>query len=330
MPSNHVDVADRLLKHAEEDLEAAKVLYERGLMLQSLYHLEQASEKTLKAYLIGIWFYPMKEVVDTAENIGTAEKFRDIHYQLKSAIYNYIVPRNLGHDFSRFLNRFLPWLHEAYCSERLVEYVNVTLKAWLQRVTINKERVIAKLMEQGTTREMAEKVYSLLVYILSQPAPITIGGDIRRKSCDKARLDFGTSLERLKREDRLCLQATTLFIDYVMKLAEEAYNQTILEYREVLDQKIREVLEPLGLSNIFPENFKNFLIKDLLRSLIVGNIVIVMTLPLHFCLFKYYNATRYGEGTVPKEEFENIPNAINTLRHIHRITTTLISLSRQD
>ncbi|MEL9908249.1 MAG: hypothetical protein QXJ03_02950 [Desulfurococcus sp.] len=305
--------------------------YERGLMLQSLYHLEQASEKTLKAYLIGIWFYPMKIVVDTAENIGTAGEFRDIHHRLKSAIYNYIVPRNLGHDFSRFLNRFLPWLYKAYCSERLVEYVNATLKAWLQRVIINKERVIAKLMEQGTTREIAEKVYSLLVYIFSQPAPITIGGDIRRKSCDKARLDFGTSLEGLKREDRPCLQATTLFIDYVMKLAEEAYNQAILEYREVLDQKIRkEVLEPLGLSDIFPKNFTNSLIKDLLKSLIVGNIVIVMTLPLHFCLFKYYNATRYGEGTVPKEEFENIPNVIDTLRHIHRITITLISRSRQD
>ncbi|MEM0241053.1 MAG: hypothetical protein QXP29_06290, partial [Candidatus Nezhaarchaeales archaeon] len=83
----------------------------------------------------------MKIVVDTAENIGTAGEFRDIHHRLKSAIYNYIVPRNLGHDFSRFLNRFLPWLYKAYCSERLVEYVNATLKAWLQRVIINKERV---------------------------------------------------------------------------------------------------------------------------------------------------------------------------------------------
>ena len=35
MLNNHIDAADNLLKHAEKDLEAAKVLYEseRGLML---------------------------------------------------------------------------------------------------------------------------------------------------------------------------------------------------------------------------------------------------------------------------------------------------------
>ena len=137
------------------------------------------------------------------------------------------------------------------------------------------------------------------------------------------------SLEKLREEDTPCLQATTLFVDYVVELAEEAYNQAISEYREVLDQKIGEVLEVVGLSDIFLKNLLEERIENLLRNLIVGNIVIYMMLPLHFCLLKYYNATRYGGGTVPKEEFENIPNAINTLGRIHEITRTLVLLSRQ-
>ncbi len=331
MDDSHADMVNKLLKHAKEDLKAAKVLYESELMLQSLYHLEQASEKILKGYLIGVMLHPMKTIVDSAEGAGTAEKFRDIHNWLKSATYNYIVPKNLGHTFSGFMKEFLPRLYKAYCSERLVDYVNATLRSWLPRVRrMGKERIVAKLMEQGAMRETAEKVYDLLIYVLSQPAPITIGDDIRRKSCEKARSDFGASLEKLREEEKPCLQATSFFVEYVEELAEKAYNQVVSEYRELLGQKIGEVLEAVGLSDILPRDFLEETIENLLRKLIIGNTVISATLPLHFCLLKYYHATRYGEGTVPKEEFEAIPNTIKTLGHIHDITRTLILLSLQD
>lgn len=331
MDDSHADIINKLLKHAEEDLKAAKVLYENELMLQSLYHLEQASEKILKAYLIGVLLYPMKLIVDNAESVGTAEKFRDIHSWLKSATYNYMVPKNLGHTFSGFLKEFLPRLYKAYCSGRLVDYVNATLRTWLPRVRrMSKERIVAKFMEQGATREVAEKIYNLLIYVLSQPAPIAVGEDIRRKSCEKAKSDFGASLEKLGKEEEPCLEATTLFVEYVEKLAEKAYNQVVSEYRELLGQKIGEVLEAVGLSNILPKSILEEKIEDFLRNLVIGNIVIYMMLPLHFCLLKYYPATRYGEGTVPKEEFKTIPNTIKTLDHIHEITKTLTSLSLQD
>ncbi len=330
MDDSYADTVNKLLKHAKEDLEAAKVLYENELMFQSLYHLEQASEKILKAYLIGVMFYPMKLIVDSAESVGTAEKFRDIHNWLKSATYNYMVPKNLGHAFSGFMKEFLPRLYRGYCSGRLVDYINATLKAWLPRVRISKERIVAKLMERGATREIAEKAYDLLIYVLSQPAPIAIGEDIQRKSCEKARSDFGASLEKLREEEKPCLQATTFFVEYVEELAGKAYNQVASEYRGLLGQKIGEVLEAVGLSDILPRDFLEETIEDLLRKLVIGNTVIYAMLPLHFCLLKYYHATRYGEGTVPKEEFEAIPNTIKTLGRIHEITRTLISLSLQD
>ncbi len=326
----YADIIDRLLKHAEEDLKAAKVLYDNELMLQSLYHLEQASEKILKAYLIGVLLYPMKLIVDNAESLGTAGKFRDIHGWLKSSIYNNIVPKNLGHAFSGFMKEFLPHLYKGYCSGRLIDYVNATLRAWLPRVRMSKERIIAKLVEQGATKEVAEKVYNLLINVLSQPAPIAIGEDIRRKSCEKARSDFGASLEKLGDEEKPCLQAAALLVEYVEELAEKAYTQVTTEYRGLLGQKIGEVLEAVGLSDILPRDLLEETIEYLLRKFVIGNIVIYTTLPLHFCLLKYYNATRYGEGTVPKEEFEAIPNTIKTLNRLHELTRTLILLSLQD
>jgi len=52
-----------------------------------------------------------------------------------------------------------------------------------------------------------------------------------------------------------------------------------------------------------------------------------MTFPLHFCLFEYYDVVRYGEGTVPQEEFDAIPEVINTLEYVYEMMKTLLSLS---
>lgn len=48
-------IVNGLLEKAWEDLRASKVLYEYGLKAQALAHLEQASEKILKAYLKGMY-----------------------------------------------------------------------------------------------------------------------------------------------------------------------------------------------------------------------------------------------------------------------------------
>ena len=330
MDENYADAIYKLLAHAEEDLKAAKVLYENELMLQSVYHLEQASEKILKAYLIGVLIYPMKFAVDVAENVSTAEKFRDVHIWLKRAVYNYLVPKKLGHDFSGFLKDFLPRLYKAYCSGRLIAYVNATLRSLFSRVKMSKEHIIVESMKQGVAREVAEKLYNLIIHVLSQLAPTTIGEDIRRKFCEKAKLDFVSPLEKLSKEEKPCLQVTTLFVEYAEEVAERVYNEVISEYGEFLSRKTREVLEAVDLVDILSQRILEETVEGFLRSVTVDRFAVYMMLPLHFCLLKYYHATRYGEGTVPEEEFETIPHTIKTLSHIHGITKNLTSLSLQE
>jgi len=50
LDQNNIVIANKFLEIAKEDLKAAEVLYVNELMRPSLYHLEQASEKILKAY----------------------------------------------------------------------------------------------------------------------------------------------------------------------------------------------------------------------------------------------------------------------------------------
>jgi len=344
LDQNNIVIANKLLEIAEEDLKAAEVLYVNELMRPSLYHLEQASEKILKAYLIGVLLYPMKFIVDNAEKVGTAGKFGEVHKTLKQA-NNYIDPKNFGHDFSGFTKKFLPELFKRYCSKELVDYATATTKAWLNSMGMNKERIIDKLVKQGATREVAEKVYNLFFDILAQEDKK--GKDNREEDkkgelCEKAKSEFGASLEKLKNEEEPCLENTARSIKD--ESAEEIYNDFISKYRELLDKdkkdkdkkigeidkKIGEILGATSLNDILSKSFPEEKTGEFLRNFVKSNVLIFMMVPLQFCLSKYYNATRYGEGTVPEKEFEAIPITIEKLNHIYEITRSLISLSLQD
>ena len=41
-------------------------------------------------------------------------------------------------------------------------------------------------------------------------------------------------------------------------------------------------------------------------------------LPLHLCLYKYYNSFRYPEGKIPEGDYEAIPGAIELLKEVHK------------
>lgn len=134
---------------------------------------------------------------------GTAGKFRDIHGLLKSAIY-IVLKKSVIPSADSWRDFFHTYLKQLF--GKVVDYVNATVRAWLPRVRMSKKCIVAKLMEQRASGEVAEKVYNLVIHVLSQPVPIAIGEDIRQKLCEKARPDFGVSLEKPGKEEEPCLE----------------------------------------------------------------------------------------------------------------------------
>ena len=67
----NVDYAKVWLKEAERDLEAAKILYEKGLYELSVYHSQQASEKALKAVLLPSLFLTYAHAIEI-KNLSVA------------------------------------------------------------------------------------------------------------------------------------------------------------------------------------------------------------------------------------------------------------------
>jgi len=135
-------------------------------------------------------------------------------------------------------------------------------------------------------------------------------------------------LRKAEKQEKPCLEKTTPYIED--ESAEKAYNDIISKYnRELLGKKIGEILGAASLNDILPKSILEEKIEELLKFLIISNVLIFMMVPLQFCLSNYYNATLYGDGTVPEEEFKAIPITIEKLNHLHELTRSLISLSLQ-
>ncbi|MEM3974625.1 MAG: hypothetical protein QW320_09685, partial [Ignisphaera sp.] len=265
-------------------------------------------------------------VTEIAEKINTSEKFRDVHNLLKR-ISGYVDPRKLGHEFRGFLKDFTN-LFESWCSGRLIDYMNSTLSQIPTSLAKSKERIIEGGVEEGAMpREAAEKLIDLIVSYYSQPVPIVMD-DTRKSLCMDAQSIFGRYLESINTAER-CLELTTQFVEKVEEQAETVYNRVLREYEASLlvTMKIKELLSGLAeLAGLIPlpKALSEKRLEELLKIIVVDNLDVFMSIPLHICLSRYYNDVRYGK--VQEDELKTLPDVIRLLRNIHEKTENIFSL----
>ena len=319
-----LEEARELLEIALRDLESCKVLYERNTTRESsLLHLEQASEKILKAFIIGVLLSPLKLLIDLAEKLKVREKYSHVHIFLKRHVNMYINPKGLGHEFRGFSEDFLPSLYNEFCIGELPSYIKDVFNALLSIIKSNEERVIKHLMDQGLDSESAREVYNLVISLPSQ-LPIH---DIRQRLCNKSATEgFGKALREIKEGQRPCLKDTNYMVTYVKETVENAYNQVLKTHGELLKMKVGELMEVRRLNQLLPREVLEMSIEQVLRNLVVGTVIFIAAIPFHICIARYYNVVRYEKGKVPKEDIEEVPNAVKTLEQLHEIVRNMLGL----
>ena len=65
------------LKYAEEDLNVAELLLRSGYYRHALFWVEQASEKTLKVYLIAYLVKELDDILDRCKDLGMLNRHYD-------------------------------------------------------------------------------------------------------------------------------------------------------------------------------------------------------------------------------------------------------------
>ena len=93
------EVLEELLRKAGKDIDIARFLIQRrDLRDYSLYHIQQAIEKTLKVFLIDFYVNPISDILNIIEKCSVrTDKHRRAHQILKK-FQDLKGPEKLGHE----------------------------------------------------------------------------------------------------------------------------------------------------------------------------------------------------------------------------------------
>jgi len=335
------ELARAFLRKAWDDLKAARILDREGLKDLAIYHLEQASEKILKAFFIGFLIDCLgflTQICDVARRTGIIpanllSKYRKLHNLISSIVKQYRHPRMFGHDFTEFLDEWLRKLYQELCYGDFGGYLElVLLKGFIPLLNKRKQRILDELVSEGLSAEQAENVLNFVISSLTEffkhHVTFIKSLDFRVKICSGKSGELGSVkevLEKIEESREPCIHAGVELCRIVDEKFRSILGETLEKNHEVVEafekaeKTLREIATQIGPSTLEQGDLKTFMI-NLLR----GIMLLAPLLTLHFCLYKYHKSSRYPEGAIPVEEYKAIPETIELLEKVHELVEHLI------
>ena len=315
-----------LLDKALKDIKASEILYRENLKDLAIFHLEQASEKILKAYFIGYQRKPLRyllEMYEVAETTGTISaiipnKYKSLHQTIKDIIKQLADPKNLGHDLAGFLDKKLRNLYEDICKVDFEGYLKFLLNGFIAALHILKPKFINGLRNKGINVKQAENEVnssiSFVAQLFNQLITYIENSNLKNIICNEE-VRESISIKELSKEIKE--NSEPCIYDSV-----EIYKSIDKEIRDLLEKSLRDENETIAkiTSSIImyfrDNNTENS--KTYIESLLYEVVSPIFVLPLHLCLYKYYDISRYPGGKIPGEEYKIIPETIELLKEVHK------------
>ena len=296
---------------AKVDLLAAEKLKEdQATRKRALFNLQQACEKALKAYFLAGF-------VDVLISLSELTKREDMKlygeaYTLLKKAKRFEKPRILQHGFKSFF-RYMDSYSRAFVYGKMRRYYQFLFRRVRDDFQERRSKIVEKLMKDaGLDQEKADIIFGSILDIIDLTIEFYDKYEYRYK-----RIEF-------KSQTPPCLS-----------VASKAYwkgTEIVDEKFEGFSKKGEDLLEtakvPLEtLFNAFPE------IRETIGTVTVAKalsyykdfIKPVFALPLHLCLLKYEQSSRYPDAPQPPtEEMESIEEGIETVRSLMKSVGNLI------
>jgi len=312
-------LAKGFLDKALEDIRASEILYRENLQDLAIFHLEQASEKILKAYAISFLSAEGSVVI----SINVPNKYEKIHKRIKEIISQLHKPKNLNHDIINFLNKKFGNLYYDMCKADFEGYLEFLLNSSV--TALNKQKSMLKrwFLSKGLNEEQAENGANSFIsfnsQIINQLITYIKNSNLKNNICE----------EKVKK-----LIPSEKLLNEIMESSEPClynklgtYQSITKELRDLIKKAIDsnpKVIEVIGDIFMSPKLIDDENLKTLIQDLLY-NIVSPIFLPLlHICLNKYYSISRYPEGKIPEEEYKAVPETIELLKKVHKSVEDLI------
>jgi len=337
------ELARALLEKALEDLEATEVLYyysKKDLKELAIYHLEQASEKIIKAFFIGFIIDGLSYILhayDIAERAGSISinslsRYEELHQLIKNTVDGFKDPKRYGHNL-KLLDELLKQVHKEFCSGDFGGYLElVFIKGFIPALHAQKQKVVEELVSKGLSIEQSEDLFNFIIGSLTsffkQYIAFIKSPDFESKVCGDrfGRLDVvKKASEKIKKSLEPCIHTSVEVSKSIDKIVKSILEKTLegspeaVQAFEKAEISLRDITSQIGLPTLGKSDLKTFIV-NLLR----GIVLVTSILPLHFCLLKYHEVSRYSKGGIPAEEHQAVPEAIELLKEVYGVVEHLI------
>ena len=284
-------LAKGFLDKALKDIKASEILYRENLQDLAIFHLEQVSEKILKAYFI---VTQRESLTALLEKYKAAEENGNDPLKELAKLLN--DPKSLRHDLVKFLNNEVKLLPEKICKEGINSYLEGLLKHYTT--------IPSNLSEQ------------LIVYTKT---------DLKNAVCNEEAMK-PTDIQGLYKKIK---ESQEPVIHYGIEIY-RSYSEKIKDFlNNKYWEQVSNIMQLMNKFTFYNNNYINIKKEDLktmLENLFYGVILPILIVPLHLFLSKYYNVSRYPEGNIPEEEYETIPDVIEILKEVHKYVEDIIQI----
>lgn len=325
-------VLEELLRKAKEDIDTAKLIlpHRQDLLAQSLYHIQQAIEKTLKVFLIGFYVNPILDISEIAEKCSDITgKYRRTSQILKK-FRDLKEPEKLGHEvLTEKATEALKELAEGL--DDILEYISYV---YIECINKYKDKLISYLTNEGLSYDQADQLYNNMVTIIKSSVK---GIKEARRSNIKLSSDSVKGIKKLRPKPCYpCLRTAIERYDKIKNLYEQALNRSIKEldlYTKIQNAEkelnniqpsiLREVNKGvLGVVKFFIDT----VIKDVFKEFIAS-------LEVYPCLLNYENVgTRYPSRSclrVSDEDLSAVPEVLVIAENLYNAVERYFSRVRQ-
>jgi HEPN domain-containing protein len=311
------EVLEELLRKAGKDIDIARFLIQRrDLRDYSLYHIQQAIEKTLKVFLIDFYVNPISDILNIIEKCSVrTDKHRRAHQILKK-FQDLKGPEKLGHEvLTEKATEILKELAEGL--DEILEYI---LYVYIECLNKYKDK--------------ADQLYIDMITLIRS---FVEGVKEVRRSNIELHLDSVRGIKKLRPKPCYpCLRKAIEQYNKIKNLYEQSLNRSIKELDlymkmhnaekelnniqpSILREVSREVLE-------YVKFFIDIVIKDVFKEF-------VASLEVYPCLLNYENVgTRYPSKSclrVPDEDLDAVSEILVIAENLYNSVKRYFTIARQ-
>ena len=306
-------LALKFLDYAYEDLESARILLSHNIRRNALLLTQQALEKALKAYYLGV-FINLFDLLKTLERNYEKKlipRFRK-EMEFNKSIRQLSKPKSIGHELRPMIKRLdelLKAFGGVHESELNLQGYIATLIRYLSK-KLRSKRCLHLLIKKGISESDARRVIDAACMFINEAADLMV--KFRIKPYEGATLH--EVLSQIKgmgtKEGKLvpCIKFTSMLYYNQINALNKLYSE-VLSKNVDMDKLLNIVNK---VHNIPKETIVSLSMK-VIKSVIECNAV----LALFTCLYRYFEPCRYPDKPPPLEEdLNSLEEALKITEHI--------------